>query len=100
VASFRTAVVVTVIVGFVLGMLLGMSAGSELGQPAAALAADTNSVGGVLKGLAQTIARPLVKALNLAGGPTVKVVDPSAKGERNAATTPKQDKGVERPPKP
>lgn len=99
-ASFRTAVIVTVIVGFVLGMLLGMSAGSELGQPDVALASDNNSLGGVLKGLAQTIARPLMKALNATTGPTIKVVDPSAKGDKNAATTPKQDKGVERLPKP
>ena len=42
-ASFRTAVIVTVIVGFVLGMLLGMSAGSDLGQPDVALAADSNT---------------------------------------------------------
>ena len=99
-ASFRTAVIVTVIVGFVLGVLLGMSAGSELGQSDVALAADNNSVGGVLQGLAQTIAKPLMRALNVTAGPTIKVVDPSAKGDKNAATTPKQDKGVERLPKP
>ena len=99
-ASFRTAVIVIVIVGFVLGMLLGMSAGSELGQPDVALAADNNTVGGVLRGLAQTIARPLMKVLNATAGPNVKVVNPAAKGDKNAATTPNQGKGVERLPKP
>ena len=99
-ASFRTAVVVTVIVGFILGILLGMSVGSELGQPGTALAADNNSLGGVLRGLVQTIARPVVKALNAVGGPNVKVQDPAAKGDKNPAATPKQDKGVERLPKP
>jgi len=100
VASFRTAVIATVVVGFVLGILLVISAGSEVGQPDVAMAADNNTVGGVLKGLAQTIARPLVKALNATAGSNVKVVDPAAKGDKNAATTPKQDKRVERLPKP
>jgi hypothetical protein len=100
VASFRTAVVVTVIVGFVLGILLGMAAGSDLGQPEVALAADSNTLGGVLRGLAQTVARPLVKAVNAIAGANVKVQDPAAKGDKNAAATPKPDKGAARPPKP
>ncbi len=99
-ASFRTAVIVTVIVGFVLGMLLGASAGSDLGQADVALAADNSTIGGILQGLAQTVARPLMKALNAAGGPTIKVMDPSTKGQKNAGTTPKQGTNVERLPKP
>ena len=42
-----------------------------------------------------------MKALNAAGGPTIKVMDPSTKGHKNAATTPKQGRtwSVSRSPK-
>jgi hypothetical protein len=99
-ASFRTAVIVTIIVGFALGVLLGMSAGSDLGQPDVAMAADTSSLDGVLRGLVQTVSKPLMRALNAAAGPSVKVVAPGAKADRNTATTPVPGKGSQRLPKP
>lgn len=64
---FRTVAVLTAVVGFGLGvMLAAVDPGYDI-----ALASEAPS-GGVLQSLAQTFARPLVKALNLAGGSVIK----------------------------
>ena len=64
---FRTVAVLTAVVGVALGVALAaVDPGYDV-----ALAADAPT-GGILRTLAQAVARPFLKAINLAGGPAAK----------------------------
>jgi hypothetical protein len=86
---FRTVAVLTAVVGVALGVALAaIDPGYDV-----ALAADAPT-GGFLQSLARTFVRPLVQALNPAGGTTVK---PGANADQKLQQ--QQQKQQQQPPK-
>ena len=71
--SFATVAILTALVGFLLGAALAAT-DPNLGQGGSiAMAADEAPANGLLGGVVQMVGKPLMRALNLAGGPVIKV---------------------------